>query len=579
MIARVEGTLRGDKGPRTGTARVALPTEGLFSRNPLTPAPRIDPAAAIRTIWNSNRDEIMGRVAVLEDAVAATIEGRLSPGDRIAAEREAHKLAGAVGTFGFRRASEAARKLEGILAGTDRITLDRTLVAADEVVALRGDLSRDSSPAAEPAPDRSLTPAPAVTARRSAAGATRHDAPSWPLVAIAVNDRGRRKQLAAAAIDGGFRSLVIGAHGRLPQEGPPPDAALIELGGDDGSLALIAGLAALDPPVPSLALTPLNAACDRVSAARAGVRGFLSAQASPEELFSAVQSLVAPPTAPASTVLILDHVPATLSSVRAALQDAGLGVVGLADPAQFWEVLEQTQPDLVILESGSPGVGGAELCRVLRSDDQWASLPVLLLTAYDSAATVAALFDAGADDVVARPFTGTDLAGRVRNRLERARVLRANALTNRNEDPLAVDHAAMPTAGTVAAEYDVDVVVVEDDPLLAELLKHALTTRGYRFRHFTDGQAAAAELAGSSPHTLRSRLVLLDVDLPTLNGFGVLRQMAITDNLAATRVIMLTAHSSETEIVNALELGAFDHVAKPFSVPVLMQRVRRALGD
>lgn len=540
---------------------------------------RSDPTSVIRAIWNSNRDEVTGRLAVLEDAVVAMIEGQLSPEDRVAAEAGAHKLAGAVGTFGFGLASEAARKLEGILAGTCPISLDQTLVAADEVVALRGDLNRDPSPAAEPAADRSLTPAPADPASRSAGGATRQSLPAGPLVAIAVTGRRRRKQLTAAATDRGFQSLVIGAHGWLPPEGQRPDAALIDLGGGEGSLALIAGLAALDPPVPSLALTPpSNAPCDRVSAARAGARGFLSAEASPEELFSAVQGLLTPPNALERTVLVIDHVPASLSSVRAALQNAGLGVTGLADPAQFWEALEETQPDLVILESGLPGVGGAELCRVLRSDANWAALPVLLVSAYDDAATVAALFDAGADDFMVRPFVGTDLAGRVRNRLKRARVLRTNVLTDRNEDAHALDRAAMSTAGTVAADYDVDVVVVEDDPLLAELLRHALTTRGYRFRLFIDGQAAAGELAGSPP-TLRSRVILLDVDLPALNGFDVLRQMAITDNLAATRVIMLTAHSSETEIVNAMELGAFDHVAKPFSVPVLMQRVRRALGN
>lgn len=533
--------------------------------------------SVIRAIWNSNRDEVMGRVAVLEDAVAATIEGRLTPEDRVAAEREAHKLAGAAGTFGFGRASEAARKLEGILAGTDDIPLDRTLAAAHEVVALREDLSREPLPAADVAVDRSSEPAPPVPLGRTAGGAAL-SAPAGPLLAIAVTCRGRRKQLAAAANDRGFQSLVIGAHGWLPQEGPPPDAALIDLGEGDGSLALIGGLAALDPPVPSLVLTPPNAPSDRIRAARAGARGFLSAEASDEVLFSAVHCLLAPPHAAESTVLVLDHTPASLSSVRAALQNAGLGVEGLTDPAKLWEALEKTQPDLVILDSGLPGVGGAELCRVLRSDAQWAALPVLLLSAHNDAAAVAALFDAGADDVVAVPFAGTDLAGRVLNRLQRARVLRANVNGGPDEEALAAGRTATPKAGPVVAEYDVDVVVVEDDPLLAELLGHALTTRGYRFRHFTDGQAAAVELAGSPP-ALRSRVVLLDVDLPALNGLGVLRQMALTDNLRATRVIMLTAHSSETEIVNALELGAFDHVGKPFSLPVLMQRVRRALGD
>ena len=539
---------------------------------------KVDPTTAIRAIWNSNRDEVMGRVAVLEDAVLAMIEARLSPEDRSAAERDAHRLAGAAGTFGFRRASEAARELEGILAGPYPVPLDRTLVAADEVVALRRDLSGDPAPAAEGAVTRPLESAPPSAAGRSARVATRLVTPGGPLLAIAVTGRRRRKQMAEAAADRGFQSLVIGGHGWLPEEGPRPDAALIDLSEGDGGVALIARLAALEPPVPSLALTPSNALCDRVSAARAGARGFLRAEASPEELFTAVQGLLSPTKAPECTVLVIDHVTARLSSVSAALQNVGLGVTGLEDPAQCWEVLEQTQPDLLILESSLPGAGGAELCRVLRSDSQWAGLPVLLLSAYNDAAAVAALFDAGADDVVARPFAGTDLAGRVLNRLERTRVLRATVLTDRYEDAHAVDHAAMPSAGIVAADFDVDVVVVEDDPLLAELLGHALTTRGYRFRLFTDGQAAAAELAGS-PSALRSRVVLLDVDLPALNGFGVLRQMAMAENLVATRVIMLTAHSSETEIVNAMELGAFDHVAKPFSVPVLMQRVRRALGD
>ncbi|MET3810111.1 response regulator [Arthrobacter sp. UYEF3] len=537
-----------------------------------------DPAATIRAIWNSNREEVMNRVTVLEDAVAAIIEGRLSVADRSAAERDAHKLAGSAGTFGFRRASEAARELEGILAGTYRIPLDRTLVAADLVVALRGDLGRDPSPAPEPAVDRSPRQAPAGRVDPSAAGAAKHGSPAGPLLAIAVTARGRREQLAAVATDLGFQTLAIGAHGWLPQDGAPPAAALIELCAGSGSLDLIARLAALDPPVPALALTPSNAPCDRVAAARAGARGFLSAEASPEDILNIAQGLLAAGNASESRVLVLDNVPASLSSMRAALMNAGLGVVGLADPAQFWEVLANTQPDLVILENGLPGVGGAELCRVLRSDASWAGLPVLLLSAHNDADAVAALYEAGADDVLARPFTGTDLVGRVRNRIERARVLRAEVNSAWDEDALAAGRTATPAAGTVAAEYDVDVVVVEDDPLLAELLGHALTTRGYGFRHFTDGQAAAVELTGRPP-ALRSRVVLLDVDLPVLNGFGLLRQMAATDNLTATRVIMLTAHSSEKDIVNALELGAFGHVAKPFSVPVLMQRVRRALGD
>ena len=72
-------------------------------------------------------------------------------------------------------------------------------------------------------------------------------------------------------------------------------------------------------------------------------------------------------------------------------------------------------------------------------------------------------------------------------------------------------------------------------------------------------------------------MVLLDVNLPGLDGLAVLRRLAHDGVLWRTRVIMLTFRSAENEVVEALELGAFDHVPKPFSLPVLLQRIRRTL--
>jgi DNA-binding response OmpR family regulator len=71
--------------------------------------------------------------------------------------------------------------------------------------------------------------------------------------------------------------------------------------------------------------------------------------------------------------------------------------------------------------------------------------------------------------------------------------------------------------------------------------------------------------------------VLLDWDLPGRDGLTVLRGLAADGWLADTTVVMLTARASEREVLAALELGASDHVAKPISIPVLMQKVRSAL--
>lgn len=103
--------------------------------------------AAIAAIWTRRRESVLVRVGILEDAVAALIENRLSDESRRSAEREAHRLAGSAGTFGFHRASQAARQLEWTFTGTGPVPPDRILVAADEVVALRRDLDREPSPA------------------------------------------------------------------------------------------------------------------------------------------------------------------------------------------------------------------------------------------------------------------------------------------------------------------------------------------------------------------------------------------------------------------------------------------------
>jgi diguanylate cyclase (GGDEF)-like protein len=122
----------------------------------------------------------------------------------------------------------------------------------------------------------------------------------------------------------------------------------------------------------------------------------------------------------------------------------------------------------------------------------------------------------------------------------------------------------------------VDVVIVEDDTVLGQLLEHALQTRGYRTRWITDGVVAAAELGAATPELL-APLLLLDWDLPGLDGLRVLQTLRERGVLDRMHVIMLTARGSETEVLAALEAGAVDHVTKPFSIPVLLQRVRRAL--
>ena len=117
-----------------------------------------------------------------------------------------------------------------------------------------------------------------------------------------------------------------------------------------------------------------------------------------------------------------------------------------------------------------------------------------------------------------------------------------------------------------------DVVLVEDDDSISDVIEYALRLRRYAFKRFSDGAEAASALGQGQ---VKGKVVLLDVGLPSLDGFGVLQVLRSEGVLDDTRVIMLTARSSEAEMLRALGLGAMEHITKPFSMAVLLGRLEQ----
>jgi diguanylate cyclase (GGDEF)-like protein len=116
----------------------------------------------------------------------------------------------------------------------------------------------------------------------------------------------------------------------------------------------------------------------------------------------------------------------------------------------------------------------------------------------------------------------------------------------------------------------VDVVLVEDDDSVAEVVECALRLRHYQFVRFSDGAEAARALGDGH---IKGHVLLLDIGLPGLDGFGVLKLLRHQGILADTRVVMLTVRSSEAEMLRALGLGATELITKPFSIPILLGRL------
>jgi DNA-binding response OmpR family regulator len=118
--------------------------------------------------------------------------------------------------------------------------------------------------------------------------------------------------------------------------------------------------------------------------------------------------------------MVVDDDPLLLDGVSALLSRQGMTVTILAEPSRFWETLEAATPDLLILDLDMPTHDGIELCLAVRTDPQWATLPILFLTADTAAPSIDRVFAAGADDFVTKPVVDNTLLTRVINRLQRS---------------------------------------------------------------------------------------------------------------------------------------------------------------
>jgi len=117
-------------------------------------------------------------------------------------------------------------------------------------------------------------------------------------------------------------------------------------------------------------------------------------------------------------------------------------------------------------------------------------------------------------------------------------------------------------------------LVAEDEPYILKALDFRLKNLGHEIIAAVDGGEALEIATKEKPD-----LVLLDIMMPVMDGFQVLRKLKSQKKTKNIPVIMLTAKSQEKDIVTGLEDGAADYITKPFSFAELIARVNRTLAS
>lgn len=125
---------------------------------------------------------------------------------------------------------------------------------------------------------------------------------------------------------------------------------------------------------------------------------------------------------------------------------------------------------------------------------------------------------------------------------------------------------------SVGDVWSAPLMVVEDDPLVGELVMLRLESAGYRASWVKDGGMALNRIGEIKP-----TLMLLDLGLPVIDGFQVLQTLRAHALWRKLPIIVLTARHNAEDVRRALALGASDYMVKPFEAPALIKRIERQL--
>ncbi|MEH0168546.1 response regulator [Roseateles microcysteis] len=220
--------------------------------------------------------------------------------------------------------------------------------------------------------------------------------------------------------------------------------------------------------------------------------------------------------------------------------------------AEALQAVESELPDLLILDVNMPGLGGMEVLAQLRARPASAQLPVILVTSASDEALEATALQIGAQDFVRKPFQPELLVDRMRA------LLRLSALRAHQPATLNLRSAR--------------ILLVDDDPLAIEALRSTLAPLGATLLAAADGEEALAQMHKEVPD-----LVLLDAQMPRLDGYAVCQAMQTDPVLSQVPVAFVSVHAEAKHETLGFAVGASDFLAKPFKPDVLLARVRKLL--
>lgn len=249
------------------------------------------------------------------------------------------------------------------------------------------------------------------------------------------------------------------------------------------------------------------------------------------------------------TLLVVDDDSTNRALLSTCLMEEGYAVEAAEDGQQALDMLQTRSFDVVLLDLIMPKLNGFQVLEQMKADSNLEHIPVIVISSQDDMESIGRCLQMGAIDYLPKPFDVVLLRARVDISLTMKRLYDQEQ------------------------KYTGRMLVVDDDAFNRMLLATSLEEHGYTVELAEDGQQALELL-----HAKMFDVVLLDLLMPNMNGFDVLRHMKDDSSLHHIPVIVVSAEDDMESVVQCIEMGAADHLGKPVEPALLHARVNASLA-
>ncbi len=271
-------------------------------------------------------------------------------------------------------------------------------------------------------------------------------------------------------------------------------------------------------------------------------------------------------------ILIIEDEAILVEVLTKKLEQEGFKVFSAEDGQRGLEEIDRVQPDLILLDIVMPKLNGYEVLEALQKKLGKGKMPpIIIISNSGQPVEIDKALNLGASDfIVKAQFTPEEVIGKVRNQLQQG-----DTPGTASESKPATQTAEKTAAS--ANDKEARVLIIEDDQFLRDLLTTKLEKENFDVISAIDGPGGIDKILNE-----KADIVLLDIILPEIDGFEILKRIRSNAQIEIARVpiILLSNLGQEADVEKGRQLGADDYLIKSnFTIDEIIEKIRHTIAS